>query len=248
MKHLTNLRLSNWSIGIIVLALLLSLAVSPALAKPKCGGPNPPPGCSDPGGGEGTMTLPPVWAWWTGAVSDGPQDARVCTGSGNAGNGGVSYECQHREDDPDVIVSREWKPDGADKEGLCDSLSSYGLVLDGANNTWSETGTSRITTGYEFLMDPTWNDTACVAGADCLVRVDIWAYFDEWCNDRKCGRLVIVHGWITADPADDGDLNPFTDDQSELVSPLTVTFKGIGANSTVATCLYAGSGTYFNTD
>ena len=248
MKHLANLRLSIRSIGIIALALLLSLAVSPALAKPNCDGPNPPPSCSDPGDGDGTMTTPDVWAWWTGAVVE---DAKVrnCRGSGNASNGGVSYQCEHQQNVWPVMVGglgTDWTPD---TEPLCSDLGQYGLVLDGENA--EPVGDSRITTGYFFSLDPTLNDTACVAGADCLVRADIWAYFDDWCtsNGKKCGRLVIVQGWVHADPADDGDLNPFTDDQYLPVSDLAVTFKGIGTNKTVATCLYnSGPDTYFNTD
>ncbi len=128
---------------------------------------------------------------------------------------------------------------------LCSLLETgSGLVLGGANA--APMNASRIT-AFGFSHDPTWNETPCTGNAECLIRMTISAYFDNWCEKSKCGRLVIFHGWGNADPAGGDELNPFTVFQQIDITDLDVTFKGIQKNRTVATCSYANPGITFTT-
>ena len=119
------------------------------------------------------------------------------------------------------------------------------LTLGGTNS--ASIGTSRITS-YFVSHDSTWNEGPCVDGAECLVMAKIATYFDDWCENGKCGRLVLFEGWGNVTPADDGDLNPYTDDQWMAIDELNVFFKGIGKNRTVATCTFTNPGITVITD
>ncbi len=155
-------------LGMAALA-FLAVAVVQAAPDPCKGKPPHPEYCSD-GGGDGTMTLVNVMARWGGLINEAAP--RRCDNTyGSAGNGGVNYECAK---DPEVYI----RPLGYAGAGLCSLLEDEdGWVLDGANK--EPMNTSRIT-AYEFMMDPTWNDTPCVENADCLVRMSLWAYFEKW--------------------------------------------------------------------
>jgi hypothetical protein len=212
---------------------------------PQCVDPVP-----DPDPGDGTMTLENVYGWWSGNVHDQLDDEfgtlyfnRFCEASGTVTNGYVAYGCPWENQvhftlplpEPDDMVGKE-----AD---LCGGLDNF--VIGGTNDG---TGFGRITR-YHFTMDPTWNDGTCT-GTDpsCLIRVQMTAYFDNWCNDRKCGRLVIIRGWGHASAADEPELNPFFKDQEIDIHDLEIIFKGIGTNRDVAECHWYNSGVQYNTD
>ena len=214
--------------------LTLSLGALPAFAgKPDCNVDSSHSSCKpDDSGGDGTMTLVPITAQWTGDVAEDPARGDCNAEYASVATGGVAYTCPNAG----TVHAKLGTADaaaGMDGAELFRLLSD--LKLGGANEI---VGASRITS-YFLSHDSTWNDGACVDGTStCLVMSAIWAYFDDWCNNSKCGRLVIFRGWGNVDPAADGDLNPFSDDQEIVLDELEVTFKGIGKNRDVATCSY----------
>jgi hypothetical protein len=213
-------------------AMLFVLSGPIALAAPNCEKNPYHPSCPDPGGGGGgTMTLINVNAQWGGLISE--SGIRHCDNTyGSAANGGVNYECAKTP----VVTLGPLPTAGG---GLCSLLENQWTL---GGDSGQSMGISRLT-AYGFMMDPTWNDTACIdESSECLVRMDLWAYFDQWCNDRgKCGRLVIFNAWGNAKAAGSGELNPFTQSQTIDIDDLIVTFKDIGKNRTVATCSYGAT-------
>jgi len=235
-----QVRFSHYLKFLPVLAVILALplGIGPAgAAKPNCDLDPSHASCKPDGGdGDGIMTLVvPITAQWTGTVSEAT--ARDCnSANGSVANGGVGYTCSH-PGAVDAAVTGADTVGGKDGEELCPMLAN--LTLGGAND--EDIGTSRITS-YFLSHDTTWNDGPCVDSAECLVMSSIWTFFDDWCDNSKCGRLVIFEGWGNVLPAVDGDLNPFKDDQSIEIDELTVTFMGIGKNRAVATCTFTSPG------
>lgn len=246
----------NGRVASVLLALLfITLGSSPVIAAvdcnddkfefhPQCVDPVPDP---DPDPGDETMNLGTVTAWWDGGVYD--QKAadgtlyfgRECEGSGTISNGFVGHACG-REEQVHFELTTPYEATGKEAE-LCSLMNDF--LIGGSNDG---TGFGQIT-AYHFTIDPTWNDGKC-GGTDpsCLVRVRMTAYFDEWCNGKKCGRLVLVWGWGHADPAAGGtELNPFVNNQDIDIHDLEVFFKGIGTNRDVAHCRWYNSGVQFIT-
>ena len=220
-------------------ALLFSLVMTTgfaaaAVAAPKC--PDPP--CKDSGGDE-IMTLVDVYANWSGSGELADASPRFCTADGTLSNGYVGYPCDMN---PRVNVGLG-EPDrieGQDADTLCPLLGN--LLLGGDNGSIGDeyVGESRIT-AYHFTMDPTWNDGMCIGeDASCLVRVRITAYFDDWGEGKKRGRLVLFRGWGDAIPAGGNELNPFVNYQEIPIHYLEVHFMGIRNNREVALCEYGG--------
>ncbi|MGD9265431.1 MAG: hypothetical protein PVJ71_06615 [Lysobacterales bacterium] len=207
-------------------------------------------GDPDPDPGDETMTLGSVYAWWAGDVHDQFQlpngefyYGRICEGSGTISNGFVGHACTREEQVHFTLTEPADESIGKEASTLCPMLTDF--LIGGEN---PGTGFGRIT-AYHFTIDPTWNDSKC--GGDnpsCLVRVRMTAYFDDWCDGKKCGRLVLVWGWGHALPAGGTELNPFVNDQVLNIHDLEIFFKGIGTNRDVAHCRWYNSGVQFITD
>jgi hypothetical protein len=247
--------LSGRVAGILLVALFIAMGSSPVIAGVNCTNPkfsghpqciDPPP---DPDPGDGTMTLENIYGWWSGDVHDQLDDEagtlyfdRFCEASGTVTNGYVAYGCPWENQVHFALTTPPNEKTGGEKD-LCDLLDNF--VIGGTN---AGTGFGRITR-YHFTMDPTWNDGTCTGTEpSCLVRVQMTAYFDNWCSAKKCGRLVIIRGWGNAAAAVEPELNPFFNDQGIDIHDLEIIFKGIGTNRDVAECHWYNSGVQFITD
>jgi hypothetical protein len=253
---------------LVFLTLFLTIGSSPIFAVDCLKLPNhphcpetPPPPPPDPDPGDETLSLENVTGWWSGLVEDQADGTlwkgRECEASGSVSQGYVAYGCGW-EKQVHFILPTPNDGDTIGKEAeLCSQLGGFTIGEGGSNviefdGSTVNTGPGRIT-AYHFTMDPTWNDGKCVdENSTCLVRVRITAYFDSWCNAKKCGRLMLVRGWGRAEPAGvvGGliELNPFYYNQEIDIHDLEIHFMGIGTNRDVAECHWYDSGVQYNTD
>jgi len=134
----------------------------------------------------------------------------------------------------EIVPAKEKDPPGCtdppdpycldDEDGNVGRLSSYYIVLHESNDEHC-----------------TWDRN--LEKTSCKVRIALRGYFHNESSGTKSGRLVGLNAWGHVIPAPfvkgkPTEINPFTRHQDIKIEELTVYFRGIGTNRTVASCYY----------